>query len=78
MRKVRSEHLFTAYQRGKKKRSVYIAVRKKCTALGYEVNNTKRESPVTQSERTESGHGVGEVGARQDFADGLITGRSII
>ena len=33
---------------------------------------------MTQSERTESGHGVGEVGVRQDFGDGLMTGRAII
>ena len=33
---------------------------------------------MTQPEITESGHGVGGVGARQDVGDGLMTGRAII
>ena len=47
--------------------------------LGYDVNNTKgRIAGDLVSREQKAGMGVGRVGARQDFGDGLMTGRAII
>ena len=48
---------------------------KKCTVLGYDVNNTKgRITGDSVRAKQRADMGVGGVGARQDFGDGLMTG----
>ena len=62
-----------------RRRGPFKSVRQKCTVLGYDVNNTKERiagDSVRENQRADMG--VGEVGARQDFGDGLMTGRAII
>ena len=44
--------------------------------LGYDVNNTKGKIAGQRKQRADMGDGG--VGARQDFGDGLMTGRAII